>query len=245
MNNGFTLNGVASDTYGIIMLGKNRTVLPQSNDLFMQIPGRDGSYLFNRELADRIIEVTCSVIKQSTADLRSAVRQIAAMLYAKQRVQLIFDDEPNVYYMAKYDGAIGLDQKRTAKMGQFTLIFRCEPYAYSLTPKTQNFIADAISITNEGTAPSSPKFIATFTASATEFKVWFGNYFIRIVRNFIIGDILVIDNVLSKITLNGLDTMLGYDLNSRFFSIGSGPNTLNVTPTTKATTIMAWKERYF
>jgi predicted phage tail component-like protein len=242
MINGFALNATHCNVFGINMLSVDRTVLPAPNDVYLQVPNRDGSYLFNRGLLDRTIKVDCSIFATSMTQLRLLVRDISAWLFTQQRAQLIFDDEPDKYYMAKYEGAIGLNQITTD--GEFSLIFRCEPHAYSLTPKTQNFVSDAISITNAGTAPTFPKFTVTFTAPATEFKLWFGNYYVRVVRNFVIGDVLVIDNSISKITVNGLNAMASLDLNSRFFSVGSGSNTLNVTPTAVANTTITMKERW-
>ena len=244
MERGFTLNSQHSSVLGVIMATKGVPILTASNDVYLQAPGRDGSYLIPRELADGAIVIECGIKTANAIALMTAKRQIAAWVFSRQKVQLIFDDEPDKFYMVKYDGEIGLSGMTVPGMGQFELVFRCEPYAYSITPKTQNFITDAISLTNAGTAPTYPKFTATFTATATEYKLWFGNYFIRIVRNFIIGDILVIDNAISKVTVNGLNSMVNLDLNSRFSGIGSGVNTLNVTPTAVANTIITWKERW-
>ena len=229
MINGFTLNGVHCNTYNINMLSVDRTVLPAVNDVYLQVPNRDGSYLFGRELSDRIIKVDCSVFTSALVDLRLSIRQISAWLFTRQRVQLIFDDEQDKYYMAKYDGAIGLNQITTD--GEFSLIFRCEPYAYSITP-TQTQTVDAVflfpnyatgvglGISNLGTAPVFPKFTVTFTAPATEYKLLLvGTNYVRVVRNFIAGDILVIDHSISKITVNGVNAMLNLDLSSRFFAV--------------------------
>ena len=242
MKYGLSFNGIHSNTYEVVVKSKNRQILPATNDVYLEIPGRAGSYLIPREVKDRTIEVECALVRDSLEELRMAMRDISAWLNTRSKVQLIFDDEPDKYYLAKLSTQIDITQTYT--LGQFTLIFRCEPYAYSITPKTQNFIADSLTITNAGTAPFFPKFTATFTAPATELKIWFGNYYMRIVRNFIIGDVLVIDHAISKVTVNGLSTMVSLDLNSRFFSIGSGVNALNVTPPAKATTVITWRERW-
>lgn len=244
MERGFTLNGQHSSVLGVIMATKGVPVLTASNDVYLQVPGRDGSYMVPRELADGAIVIECGISTANAIALMTAKRQIAAWVFSRQKVQLIFDDEPDKYYLVKYASEIGLSKMSSPGMGQFKLVFRCEPYAYFLTPKTQNFIVDAISINNLGTAPVFPKFAVTFTAPATEFKVWFGNYYVRVVRNFIIGDVLIIDNALSKVTVNGLNAMASLDLSSRFFGIGSGLNTLNVTPVAKANTAITWKERW-
>ena len=254
--NGFTLNGIHCSTYKLVMLSKDRTVLPQVDDMYLQVPGRDGSYLFNRKLEDRHIEIICGLVRGSSSDLRTTIRQIASWLFYTQKVRLIFDDEPDKYYMAKYDGSIGLDQKRTNTLGEFTIKFRCEPYAYSLTT-TQNESTDAVFlfpnfpiapgayILNEGTAPVFPKFTTTFTAAATEYKLVLGNYFMRVVRNFIAGDVLVIDHAISKVTVNGLNAMVNLDLSSRFFSLPVGLSQILISPVNVANITTNFNERWF
>lgn len=240
--NGFVFNGSHCSTNNVIMLSVDRSILPASNNVYLQVPNRDGSYLFDRELSDRIIKVSCTVFANSTIDLALIARQISGWIFTKQRVPLIFDDEPDKYYMAKYDGAIGLSQIATD--GEFSLTFRCEPYAYSLVNKQQSFVNSAIEVANVGTAPMYPKITSTFIASASEYNLWFEGCNMRLVRSFVAGDVVVIDNAISKVTVNGVNAMLNLDLSSRFFGIGSGVHALNTTPVSVANTTIIWKERW-
>lgn len=241
---GFALNGVHSSTFKIIMLGKDRTILPTTNDGYFQPPGHDGSYLFPRELSDRSIEVFCAFIEDTVENLRTSVRQMAAWLHTETRVQLIFDDEPDKYYMAKCSAAVGLDQ--TATMGEFTLIFRCEPLAYSVMVDAADFVADSLTVINGGTAKTFPVFTATFTASATELQIYCEGLLVRIVRAFVIGDVLVIDNSKGTIELNGISAMIALDWQaSDFFSLKPGNNLLTATPSAKANISVSFIKRWF
>lgn len=240
----FTLNGVHSGTFNIIMLGVDRTVLPATNDGYFQPPGHDGSYLFARELSDRTIMVLCQFIEDTVENLRTTIRQMAAWIHTDTRVQLIFDDEPDKYYLAKVSAAIGLDQ--TATMGEFTLVFRCEPLAYSIVPDSADFIADSLTVINTGTAKAFPVFTVTFTAPAAEIQIYHDGLLVRLVKAFIIGDILVIDNSKGTVKLNGISVMTFLDWQqSDFFFLKSGTNLITATPPSVSTIATSFIKRWF
>ena len=244
MERGFTLNSQHSSILGVIMATKGVPVLTGSNDVYLQVPGRDGSYLIPRELADGAIVIECGIKTANAIALMTVKRQIAAWVFSRGKVQLIFDDEPDKFYLVKYVGEIGLSKMTAPGMGQFKLVFRCEPYAYSLTPKTQNFIADAITITNAGTAPFYPKFTVIFTSPATEYKLLLGSNYVHLIRNFTIGDTLVIDHTLCKITVNNLNAISSLDLGSRFFPLPVGGSQVTPSPLGVAQVTVNYKERW-
>ncbi len=125
---GVTLNSIHSSTYDLVMLSKNRQLLPNLVDKYIEVPWRSGSYLQPGKFNDRLITVEFGVVANSLKDLRSQARQIAAWLYTKDRVPLIFDDEPGMTYMAKVEGAIDFENTLT-RAGKFTVVVRCEPFA--------------------------------------------------------------------------------------------------------------------
>lgn len=242
MQYGFIFNGSHSNSFGVVAKSKNRQVLPAANDVYLQIPSRDGSYLIAGELSDRIIELECGLDGVTLEDLRIKMRAIAAWLNTGARVQLIFDDEPDKYYLAKLNGSIDLSQKFV--LGEFSLSFKCEPYAYALTPKIQTVIDGAITVTNAGTTPAYPKYTVIFTAAATEYKLTLGSNYVHVIRNFAIGDSLVIDCALNKITVNNGNTMANLDLGSRFFALPVGGSTVVRLPVGGAQVTVNYKERW-
>ncbi len=129
---GFTLNGSHCSVFGVVMISKTLPVLPVSNDSYLEIPNRDGAYLSPGRLADGTITIECGLSTNSVAELVAVKRQISAWIYSKERAPLVFDDETDKTYMAKYDTAIGLNKLRTPGWGTFTLVFRCQPFAEGL-----------------------------------------------------------------------------------------------------------------
>ncbi len=125
---GLIFNGRHSSEFGLRMRSKDRSVLPSVREDYEYLPRRHGSIHFFQGLDDRMIEVEFFFIEKSLEAVRSKARKIAAWLFTKKRERLIFDDEPDKYYMAKVANQISLDQVMYA--GVFTVIFRCEPFAY-------------------------------------------------------------------------------------------------------------------
>ena len=210
------------------MRSKNRQLLPYPNDSYVQVPGRQGSILFPRELADRHIELDCAFVGSSLADIRTKARDIAAWLHTNDRANLSFDDEPGKNYKGKLSAAVDFDH--IGKMGQFSLSFVCEPFAYG-TEATTNFANDSATVNNAGTCPAPAIIEATFTGAATEFKVTLGTEYIRVVHGFVLNDTLKIDTGTGAVLINGTRAMDKLDWqNSIFFEFATGNNTLSITP---------------
>lgn len=141
----FVYKGRKASEFGLRVKSKQRPIMPEIRQKYVEIMGRDGSYDYSsNELEDRIIEVDCAFISNSVGELRYKLRQIAQWLYSPQptstgtqdwnnigeKGRLIFDDEPDVYYNAKIANKVDFEQ--TVSMGEFTLYFRADPYAYAV-----------------------------------------------------------------------------------------------------------------
>lgn len=225
------------------MRSKNRQLLPEPNDSYVQVPGRQGSILFPRELADRRIELDCAFVGSSLANIRTKARDIAAWLYTENREILSFDDESEKYYRGKLAQAI--DFEHLAVMGQFSLIFVCEPLAYG-AEVLASFINDTATVDNQGTFESQPVFTAAFTGAASEWKVTGpGDNYIRVVHAFQAGDALEVNAATGAILINGTRAMDKLDwANSRYFPLRVGESKLDITPTEVCTTRVSWIPRY-
>ena len=224
------------------MRSKNRQLLPEPNDRYIQVPGRQGSILFPRELADRRIELDCAFVGSSLADIRAKARDIAAWLHTDDRANLSFDDEAGKTYKGKLASAVDFDH--IGKMGRFSLSFVCEPLAYG-SEATTNFTGDSATVANSGNYPAPAIIEATFTDAASEFKVTLGTKYVRVVHGFALNDTLKIDTGTGAILINGSRTMDKLDWqNSIFFDLAVGANTLNITPTGKCTAKVKYTPRW-
>jgi predicted phage tail component-like protein len=225
------------------MRSKNRQLLPEPNDRYVQAPGRQGSILYPRGLNDRYIDLDCAFVEKNLPDLRSRAREIAAWLQTENREILSFDDEPDKYYRGKLLTAV--DFEHLAALGEFSLVFTCEPLAYG-GEQTADFTNDDITVNNPGTYESQPIFKVMFTAAAAAWKVTGpGDVYIRIVHDFQIDDTLEVNTTTGAILINGTRAMDKLDWqNSRFFSLRVGESVLNVTPAGVCSTRVSWVPRY-
>ena len=128
---GFTYNGIHSNVYGLYCKTVNRTLLPSSVKKEFEIPGKHGTYdQYNNMLNNRIIEVEIVYVGTSMAELRTRARDIAKWLKCFDSVkQLIFDDEPLLYYNTRIFDEVALNNLFLKGISSIT--FECEPFAYS------------------------------------------------------------------------------------------------------------------
>jgi predicted phage tail component-like protein len=224
------------------MRSKNRQLLPETNDSYVQVPGRQGSILFPRELADRRIDIDCAFMEPSLADIRTKARDIAAWLHTTDRASLSFDDEMGKTYRGKLASAVDFDH--IGRLGQFSLSFVCEPLAYG-EQITVDFVSDTAIVANAGSYQTPAIIEATFTGAASEFKVTLGTKYVRVVHDFVLNDTLKIDTGTGAVLINGSRVMNKLDWqNSVFFELATGNNTLSITPTGKCTATIKHTPRW-
>ncbi|MDR0405383.1 MAG: phage tail family protein [Clostridiales bacterium] len=132
---GFEFNGVHSSRFGLVTRSKNRPILPEPKTVTEEALCRDGVYDFSAAnpygrvmYKTREITVDCNFISTGMPDTRRRARAIAAWLGCGE-ARLVFDDERAVYYMARVSNRIDL-QQQISKIGFFTVVFTCRPFAY-------------------------------------------------------------------------------------------------------------------
>ncbi|PEW74000.1 phage tail protein [Bacillus thuringiensis] len=109
---------------------------PSTRDSVMAIPGMHGAYDFGASLGVREFNLPVHLkLKDEYETLSSAIRKVMAVFidpYGKPKtVKLIFDYEPDKYYMARYSGSIPIN--RLFSMGKFELpLTAYDPHAYSI-----------------------------------------------------------------------------------------------------------------
>lgn len=239
---GFTFNSVHSSVHSVVVKSKKRQILPATTDTYLQISGRHGSYLFPGTLTDHIDELECSVKQNTLIDLRIKSHEIAAWLYTADWAVLSYDDDPGKSCLAKVEGPI--DPEQILKMSKFPVNFRCSPLAYG-AEVVDNFVTDAVTANNAGNHETLPTFDATFTATATEWKVTLGTKYIRVVHAFAIADTLQVNCDTGAVLINGSRAMDDLDWqNSEFFALAVGNNALAITPTSKCTATVKHTPRF-
>lgn len=125
--NGLIFNGTHSSAFNLAIAkdGVRRPLLPETRDIYIDIPHKDGSILIpDKSKKDIIVEV--DFILMSKTNLYVEARRVGAWLYTDDRAPLIFDDDPTFTYFGKVEGNIILDDI-VKQLGKFTVKFRCLP----------------------------------------------------------------------------------------------------------------------
>jgi len=128
--NGLTFNGVRSDSFGLIMKTVQRSAGAPVRQKEIVIPGRDGTFVFpykKRNTKTHIVRLTYTATNM--ADIRQKERQIGAWLSA-QEAYLIFDDEPDVAYLATAYSEITPTEDYLTR--EIEIEFVCQPFGIAI-----------------------------------------------------------------------------------------------------------------
>lgn len=237
-----TFKGTHASAYSLGAKVTSWSMVPASSDSYIDIPGRHGSYHFPGKRRDLLIGVEFAFVGNSQADMYAKSLDIKAWLYSEERDTILFDFLSGKHFIGKPDGEI--DMEPFFVLGKFEVSFRCEPFAYG-EEVTENFTADAATVTNTGTYEALPVFNATFTATASEWKVTLGTKYVRIVHDFQIGDTLDVNCVTGATLINGSRALDKYDWqNSEFFALPVGESTMTILPAGVCTAEISFVPRW-
>lgn len=135
---GFTFDGVASRSMKIRARLTSWQASPTLRNFYTTVPGKAGVADFGCDSAERTIQVSCSIFPQKNfAALVEVLDGMAEWLDPAMGLkQLILDDVPNRYFMARLNEQVNCE-RLLRSAGQFTLSFICpDPYAYALSDES-------------------------------------------------------------------------------------------------------------
>ncbi|PHD85474.1 distal tail protein Dit [Bacillus toyonensis] len=132
-----TIDGKRLNELSLVLLpGFQHPAAPPIRDYTVSIPGRPGAYYFGSDIDP--LEFKLPLIIKPQEDrykLSAAIRKMVAAFidpYGKPKeIKLIYDYEPDKYYLARYSGSMPID--RYFRMGKFELpLIAYDPHAYSI-----------------------------------------------------------------------------------------------------------------
>lgn len=188
----FTLDGTTSAALGLATLDVKRPMhAPRANRL-LTLGGRAGAYYESWTLQPLEVAIDIAMVGTSEADIQDKVRDLAAVLCSiDSPVALVFSDEPDkCLYVIPSDGGVDVERLATARIGQLKFIAP-DPFYYATEETTldltdsvtfpdfnlvPNVGADeaaggGITIVNNGTAPTHPRFILPFATDSGYLKI--------------------------------------------------------------------------
>lgn len=178
MSVGFKFNGTdLTSTYGVYLVtGYRRPMMPGTDDSFQRIPGKAGVYDFGCNVKERRLSLDCVISGESREGLLGNIDTLVALLDpTKGLSQLIFNDQDDRYFMARFIGDFDMVLDGV-KQGSFILNFVCpDPYGFAVeetdSEVTINESPEAFQETPGGNVLTHPIWEITLAASVTAITV--------------------------------------------------------------------------
>lgn len=154
------LNGVALSTAvpEALVVKVARQLAGARRNVFVDMPGRSGSWIFPEQPGDRTLTITLDIQAASFAARRAAVRELAYWADVGAVARLIIDDEPDRYHEAILDASVD-PAEWLVQVEQLEVPFRVGPYALALNPSTETLPVS-------GGSPEIGSFVAPDTVEA-------------------------------------------------------------------------------
>lgn len=127
-----------------------------------EIDTSDGGRYLRRKIKSRVLSVRFAVEDSTPEGFAVKFKALKAELYKIKESQIIFTDEPNIYFTGTF-------RKITAEyightVAQGVIEISCaDPFKYSVTETTVTAVNGTITATYNGTYPAHPKLIARST----------------------------------------------------------------------------------
>ena len=123
------------------------------------INSKDGDIYQGRRVKGRTLEILFSLTAATPAAYSSAYNKLKGELYKVKESQLIFDDEPGLYFIGTYE-SISVEYVAGQPANGSIFIFCADPFKYSTTEMTVTASNGTITTTYNGTYPAHPKLTA-------------------------------------------------------------------------------------
>ena len=234
--NGLTFNGVHSDTLGLVMKTVQRSAGAPVRQKEIVIPGRDGAFVFpykKRNTKTHIARFTYTATNMT--DIRQKERQIGAWLSA-QEAPLIFDDEPDIAYLATAYAEIIPTEDGFAR--SVDIEFVCQPFGFATEEEgVERYITGAHqeSIDYIGTqliglgSQQGSFFVVEIEGSFTDIQVSINDATISF-GTALTGGKITIDNTNGTIKSGG-ENIIDEATFSNFFTLYPGGNLMQIDGT--------------
>ena len=226
---GFSYNGISSQSMKIRAHLTGWQVSPALRSNTETVPGKAGLADFGTDSGERYVDVSCNVYPQKTfTDMVAILDRVAAWLDPTAGTkQLVLDDVPDRYFMARLSDAVDCERLLRAA-GAFSLRFLCpDPYAYALDDEA--FVLSDLgtheAVRETGNMDSEPVYLlrgAIPSGTSSYVSITTNGEELRITGPLSAGEILVIDTgmVTAKVTdsagntiRNGLPCLQELNLN--------------------------------
>lgn len=235
-----SFNGISASSLGLVSHGRSQ-ILPQRNKSRISIAGKDGTFQFDDDTYTvRNIKCNFFLKKDTNAEFETAVSAISYWLTGDG--YLILSDTTK-----RFDATVVSEidwEQRNSTAGIFSVVFECQPWAEDVTVVSEAITGSAI---DYGTKVKTfPQIVLAMTGNGTYIQashVESGKY-VRLTDTLTSGDEIIIDCATGKVTTNDVLKISKISIDTLFFPIIYGNNTITITTDGTATGNVVYRRRY-
>jgi predicted phage tail component-like protein len=252
-----------------LLAGSDETMMPETRQDTLTIPDRHGAIVFDSYLEPRRLFPQILIPSQATLnDVQGIVRKVSSLLvdeYGKPKdVKVIYDYEPDKYYIARLTGYISVD--RIAKAGIFLIpLYAYDPFAYAEAnayDPTEDYVYGEVpeeayyentqsfnwiysnhysGVHNYSTMVTD--FIVEIEGTVTNPSITLTNTGVKITLPSINNQKITVDSSKYAVKVDGIDSLV--NTNAKFFSMVPGDNGfLFEGDNSNATVTYKWKHKF-
>jgi predicted phage tail component-like protein len=236
--------GISSIDLGLRIVDWERPLLPEIRDHIEYIPGREGVVHFPQPFGTRTITV-CFRFFASNTDRMGKITNISQWLYSTEFSRLEFDDEPDVYYLAKPLEPPKVDPGSI--INEFEVVFVCQPFKFG--EEQEEVFSDIgagepVTFTNNGTVESYPEIEIILAQSLeSDLNIMLNSETLTFTPSEEIASGSVISNNSDDYSFRVDDQPIILELSGDFPVVRAGENTLIVSAATQHI-VVRWQPRF-
>lgn len=215
--------------FGLELVNSERPLLPEQNDEYKTIAGRDGKEHVAKGMGDTTLDIT--FIKQNTSveQWLKDRRDIVGWLYSKNEIDVYFDDEPNVHFIGKVTASTVPDNY--LPVTEFDITLTLHPFRYG-KEVTEELVFDAenlATVTNNSNYETPYILTITATNSTTSLSVTVDGYEITYNKAINAGDVITINTNELELAINDELKIVEVDGYFMFLQPGQSKIKSNIT----------------
>ena len=248
-----TLDGVASTTIAdLYITGVRRQVLPAVRDVYLEVPGRAGSWHFPEQGGDRELTLGLLIGSDTFAERRASARALGRWLWPSTdlaaRRPLILDDEPDRYELVAVADTVDLDE--LLETGQGSVTFRTGPYALAVTEDTDTLTlttgtpADTLDVAAADDLANDLPFTVEVTPSGVTngFTLTINGDVLVYEDSVAGGETITVDTDTLSVLADGAPALTA--VAGTFARLQAGTNNVELAADTTTELAFAWRRRY-
>jgi predicted phage tail component-like protein len=232
---GFTFNNVVvNNTDNIFLLDVKRNATPIKTRYDFIVPKRNGSTTFPNRYENQYIDVVIGIYDVDIITRRTKQRTLLQNMIDVNS-QLIFLDEPTLFYNAEVIDAIEVSEGEV--FTEITIHFKCSFCKYG-TEKNITLVAGTNTITNSGNYSADAIIEVTALTNSTSIVIGNGTYSFTL-SSILAGEVIYIDSakmIVYKI-VNGVKQSVLTRFTGQFFQLSKGNNTITLSGISYSATV--------